>query len=183
VKSSPHAELDCTLPPIMLPTFFPIPGVASALQHSRQAQLPVPPLPPSERASQASWDSAISPLSLLWARVVRGGVCASVEDELALGHCLPSQTADFTLLYERCMASGLKACVIITHTAGQQFTTVSCSCSLEVPTSTAAATAGRRRHHHRHRHAAVLPPPLRVKTLHVRYLRSSAPQSAETCRR
>jgi hypothetical protein len=74
-------------------------------------------------------------------------------------------SAEFSELYESCMASGLKACLVISHAAGCQAITV--SCSLPVPAMT-ATTAGKA--------AAVVDGviellPLRVKLRHHNPLR------------
>ncbi len=66
--------------------------------------------------------------------------------------CYTTQPAvsivDFSALYERCMASGLKERVVISHAAGAQTITLTCN----MPASSAAATTGVRRHrHHRRR--------------------------------
>jgi hypothetical protein len=44
-------------------------------------------------------------------------------------------------LYERCLANGLKACVVFSHAAGLQVATITCSLPT---TSTIAATANKR---------------------------------------
>ncbi len=56
--------------------------------------------------------------------------------------------AEFTALYDRCLASSLKAHVVFNHTAGCQMLTVSCSFPVPAETST---TAGRRPRRHRRR--------------------------------
>jgi hypothetical protein len=48
--------------------------------------------------------------------------------------------ADFTALYDYCLANGLKARIVISHAAGIQVLTV--TCSIPAPTETAAAPAG-----------------------------------------
>jgi hypothetical protein len=60
----------------------------------------------------------------------------------------PVLAADFTALYDRCLASGLKARVVFSHAAGQQILTVSCSFPVTAETSVAT---GRHRRRHRHR--------------------------------
>jgi hypothetical protein len=69
--------------------------------------------------------------------------------------CYTSQPAvsiaDFSALYERCVASGLKARVVFGHVAGIQTITVTCN----LPASSAAATTGaRRRRRQRRRRVA-----------------------------
>ncbi len=99
---------------------------------------PTPPPPPN------------SPFSLSWASVFRGGFYASMG-ELACARQQPDVTAaDFTSLCERCMASVLKAQVIISCASVLQVVTM--SCSLPMPTSTTVTTAGRRRRCHHHCH-------------------------------
>jgi hypothetical protein len=57
--------------------------------------------------------------------------------------------ADFTTLYDRCLASGLKARDVFSHAAGRQTLTV--SCIFPAPAETTAAAGKRRRHHRRRR--------------------------------
>ncbi len=82
-----------------------------------------------------------------WASVASGEACARVEKNTCPGSVVTA--AEFSALYERCMASGLKARLVISHAAGCQAITV--SCSLPVLAKTAAA-AGRRRYRRRRRH-------------------------------
>ncbi len=57
--------------------------------------------------------------------------------------------ADFMALFDRCLASGLKARLIFSHAAGHQVLTV--TCNLPAPAVNLAA-AGKRRRRHRRRH-------------------------------
>jgi hypothetical protein len=82
----------------------------------------------------------------MWASVASGEACARMEKNTCPGSVVTA--AEFAALYERCMVSGLKARLVISHAAGCQAITV--SCSLPVPAETAAA-AGRRCHHRRRR--------------------------------
>ncbi len=88
-----------------------------------------------------------SPCAPTWASVVRGdGACAVKPSSPAQQPAVLA--AEFTALYDRCLASGLKARVVLNYTAGCQTFTV--SCSFPVPAETSAA-AGRRRRCHRRR--------------------------------
>jgi hypothetical protein len=69
--------------------------------------------------------------------------------------------ADFTALYDRCLASGLKALLIFSHATGQQVLTV--TCNLPAPTVNLAA-AGKRRHRRRQRRARAAKASARVST-------------------
>jgi hypothetical protein len=77
----------------------------------------------------------------MWASVVRGGARASVEGPIRQTPAV--STADFTALYEHCLASGLKARVVFSHITGLQIATVSCSLPTTVIND---ATAVNRRH-------------------------------------
>jgi hypothetical protein len=77
-----------------------------------------------------------------WASVVRGEACPSVEKATCPGSQPAVTAADFSALYQRCMASGLKARTVISHAAGCQIFTV--SCNIPVPAMTKTVT-GRRR--------------------------------------
>jgi hypothetical protein len=90
--------------------------------------------------------SHISPCAPTWASVVRG------EGARAAKTSRPSQqpaviAAEFTALYDQCLASGLRARVVFNHVDGQQTMTV--SCSFPAPAETSAATGRRRRRHRR----------------------------------
>jgi hypothetical protein len=148
----------------MLPVSPPLQLWMGAQQTSSFAVNPPRPTPlclpliwGSRRASRAGWVPAakfflappppVSPTAT-WASVVRGGVCASVEEPACFTPQPAVSTVDFSALYERCLASGLKGRVVYSHATGIQFVTV--TCSLPTP-STTVATAGRRRRCHRHR--------------------------------
>jgi hypothetical protein len=89
----------------------------------------------------------------MWASVVRGGMCASVEEPTCPTAQPAVSTADFSALYERCLASGFKARLMFSHAAGLQVFTV--SCRLPTTTSPAATAWKRRRRRRRQRgHAA-----------------------------
>jgi hypothetical protein len=76
----------------------------------------------------------------MWVSVARGDVNVLVE-KTTCTESLPAITAaEFLALFERCMVSGLKACMVISHAAGCQAITV--TCNLPAPTMT-ATTAGR----------------------------------------
>jgi hypothetical protein len=82
----------------------------------------------------------------MWARVARGnmGPCAG---ELTCHRHQPAITAaDFTAQYDRCLASGLKACVVFSYPAGRQILTIMC----HQPTP-AVITATARKHCRHHR--------------------------------
>jgi hypothetical protein len=124
---------------------------------------PPPRLPPSgvvgapagtagSQLAHTSSRPSTSPGSPTWASMVRG------EAREGLPTCPGSQpaivtAADFSVLYQRCVASGLKARVNISHIAGCQVLTVLCTIPAPAMTETAA---GRRRRHRRRRrrHAA-----------------------------
>ncbi len=58
--------------------------------------------------------------------MVRGdGACALKSSSPAQQPAVIA--AEFTALYDRCLGSGLKACVVFNHAAGRQMLTVSCS--------------------------------------------------------
>ncbi len=98
-------------------------------------QTTLPPGPPASHAYPS------------WAGVVRGTERASEEQRA----CPPPSvtTADFTALFDRCMARGLKAHVTISHTSGLQLVTL--SCSLPASNHIAAAPAKKRRRRPRRR--------------------------------
>jgi hypothetical protein len=75
----------------------------------------------------------------------------SVEQPACTNTPAAISTADFSALYEHCLASGLKTRMVFNHDAGTQVITV--TCSLPMPSTTAVATAARcrRRCHLRHR--------------------------------
>jgi hypothetical protein len=86
-----------------------------------------------------------SPDSPTWGSVARG------EGARAVKHSCPGQqpaviAAEFTALFDRCLASGLKARLVFSHAAGHQVLTV--SCNFPVPAAN-TATAGKRRCCHR----------------------------------
>jgi hypothetical protein len=84
------------------------------------------------------------PRAPTWASMVRGeGLCV-VENTRPLQQ--PAVTAaDFTALYDRCSASGLKARVVFSHTAGHQ--TLTLSCTFPAPAEFTAAAGKRHRRH------------------------------------
>jgi hypothetical protein len=82
-----------------------------------------------------------------WASVAKGDVLTCVEKTTCPGPAVTA--AEFSALYERCLASGLKARLVVSHAAGCQAIMVSCS----IPVLAVTATAAGRRHHRRcHRH-------------------------------
>jgi hypothetical protein len=90
-----------------------------------------------------------SPGSLTWANVARGTVRAG---ESTCPRHQPAVTAsDFTALYDRCLASGLKARVTFNYAAGTQVLTVSCNLPAPAASSTAAGKHRRRRCRRRRR--------------------------------
>ncbi len=80
--------------------------------------------------------------------MVRGGTCASVKGPTCPTPQPAVSSADFSALYELCLAKGLKARLVFNHAAGLQVVTVSCSLPR---TSTIPATAGKRHHRRRRR--------------------------------
>jgi hypothetical protein len=119
-----------------LPPRLPHPGVAG-----------VPAGTARNKLTHTSSRPSTSPGSSTWASVVRG------EAREGLPACSGSQpaaisAADFSALYECCMASGLKASVKFSHAAGVQVLIVTCNVPDPAATDTAA---GRRRRRHRHR--------------------------------
>jgi hypothetical protein len=89
-----------------------------------------------------------SPCAPTWASVVRGdGACAVKSSSPAQQPAVLA--AEFTALYDRCLASGLKARVVLNYAAGRQTFTV--SCSFPVPAETSAAAGRRHCRHRRHR--------------------------------
>jgi hypothetical protein len=89
-----------------------------------------------------------SPCAPTWASVVRGEGSRTVKSTRP-----PQQpaviAADFTALYDRCLASGFKARVVFSYAAGRQ--TLSVSCIYPAPAETAAAAGKRCRRHRRRR--------------------------------
>ncbi len=84
-----------------------------------------------------------------WASVVRGEACPSVE-KATCPRSQPAVTAaDLSALYQRCMASGLKARVVISHAAGCQIFTVSCNIPFPAVTKTVTGRCRRRRRRRR----------------------------------
>jgi hypothetical protein len=99
-----------------------------------------------ERAGQAGCQltnasshlrTSLSSPTATWASVARGSgvepACYTTRPAVSI--------AEFSALYERCMASGLKAHVVISHATGAQTITLTCN----MPASSAAATSGARR--------------------------------------
>jgi hypothetical protein len=127
--------------------------------------LPRPPRLPllwgGRRACRAGWVPAVTrpPTSLVsptatWASVVRGDVCAGAgEPACPTTQPAPAgpapqpavSSADFSALYEHCLASGLKVRLMFSHAAGIQSITLSCS----LPTATKIAIAEKRRRRRR----------------------------------
>jgi hypothetical protein len=94
---------------------------------------------PHGRVCSPTWAS-VPPT---WASVVRGGAATCVGEPASPRTTPPSASvADFLELYGRCMDSGLKARVAVSHATGSQ--TITLMCILPASTTT-AATAGRRR--------------------------------------
>jgi hypothetical protein len=87
------------------------------------------------------------PRAPTWASVVRGeGTCA-VENSRPLQQ--PAVTvADFSALYDKCSASGLKARMVFSHAAGRQMLSIMCTFPA---LAEIADVAGKRRRHHRRR--------------------------------
>jgi hypothetical protein len=137
-------------------------GGATDRQPRGQPATPHATLPPpsqgiaGEPAGQAGYQLLKAPsrpvTSLIfptatWASVVRGS-----EDEPARFKPQPAvSTAEFSALYERCLASGPKARVVFSHAAGMQTVTITCS----LPTTSATdATVVRPRRRRRRVRAA-----------------------------
>jgi hypothetical protein len=62
-----------------------------------------------------------------WTSVVRGDTQSRVEERASPIRPPAVSTADFTSLYERCVAGGLKACMILSYISGRQLVNLSCS--------------------------------------------------------
>ncbi len=91
-----------------------------------------------------------------WASVARGEGLRAVKSTRQKQQ--PAAiAADFTALYDWCLASGLKARVVFSHAAGRQTLTI--SCNFPAPAETTAA-AGKRRCRHRCHQGTVEPPSL-----------------------
>jgi hypothetical protein len=86
-----------------------------------------------------------------WASVARGDVYTRVEEATCTGPPPAITAAEFSWLFERCMASGLKARLVTNHMAGCQTITVTCTLPVTAENATAAGRRRRRRHHHRWR--------------------------------
>jgi hypothetical protein len=89
----------------------------------------------------------------MWASVARGDANGRVEKTTCTESSSPPAVAaaDFLALFKRCMASGLKARMVINHAAGCQAITVTCNLPASAET---APTAGRRRCRRRRSRAA-----------------------------
>ncbi len=88
----------------------------------------------------------------MWASVARGdvGVGAGASTCPKQQPAVPAVTAaDFTALFDSCLAGGLKARLVFSAVAGGQ--TLTLSCHLPVPASTTAVAGKRRRRRHRRR--------------------------------
>jgi hypothetical protein len=120
---------------------FPISGVAGRPAGPAGCQLTHPSPHPST-----------SPGSPTWASMVRGDMGARGDESTCPRQPPAITAADFTVQYERCVATGLKACVVISHAAGCQVITI--SCNLPAPAKTSTAAGRRRRHRQRHSRAA-----------------------------
>jgi hypothetical protein len=79
----------------------------------------------------------------MWESVARGDVGAREGESTCPRHQPAVTAADFMALYDRCLASGLKACVVCSYIVGHQTLTV--TCHLPVPAVTTAAAGKRRR--------------------------------------
>ncbi len=102
-----------------------------------------------------------SPDSPTWASVARGKGARAVKQSCPVQQ--PAViAADFTVLFDRCLASGLKARLIFSHAAGHQVLTV--TCNLPAPAVNLAA-AGKRRRRHRRRLRRGKPSKLRLECL------------------
>jgi hypothetical protein len=134
-RSSPPAYLTTALPP-MPP---PLAGVGgrysdaawrSTLLASRHLASPIPEVvgEPAEQAG-CQLSSPTSPPSTMpgpmWASMVRG---APRGGDPTCPRPLPAVcAADFMALYDRCLAGGIKARLVISQTAGVQTLTITCS--------------------------------------------------------
>jgi hypothetical protein len=88
------------------------------------------------------------PRAHTWASVVRGEGMCPVENPHPLQQ--PAVTAaDFSALYDRSSASGLKPRVVFSHAAGHQM--LSIICTFPAPAEITAAAGTRRRRHRRRR--------------------------------
>jgi hypothetical protein len=125
------------------PPRLPHPGVAGAPAGTARNQL----------TSLTSSRPSTSPSSPTWASVVRG------EAREGIPACSGPQpaaisVADFSALYERCVASGLKASLSFSHAAGVQVITITCNVPVPAATDTAAGRRRRRRRRKRRRRRA-----------------------------
>jgi hypothetical protein len=144
------------------PPRHPHPGVAGGPAGKARNQLTVTSSRPST-----------SPGSPTWASVVRG------EAREGIPACSGSQpaalsVAEFSALYEHCVASGLKASISFRHAAGVQVITVTCNVPVPAATDTAA---GRRRWRRRRKEGVGALPPLRVRNRCRRHRQPLSPQS------
>ncbi len=111
-----------------------------------------------------------SPGSPTWANVARGNVNIRAAE-----HTCPSPqpavtAADFTALYDRCMASSFKARITISHAAGNQVFTVLCNLPAPAVMNTAAAEG------------ADVTPPLLAKNRRNHLPQSLLPAVIQHCR-
>ncbi len=127
-----------------------------APRHSASPSSGVAGEPAGPAGCQLSNVSSHPPTSLVsptatWASMVRGSV-----EEPACFKPQPAVSTDyFSALYEQCLVSGLKACVVFSHAAGTQVITVTCSLPTTFATaSTVVRRCRRRRRRQRRRHAA-----------------------------
>jgi hypothetical protein len=73
-----------------------------------------------------------------WASVVRGDVNSREDDSTCPRPSPAISAAGFTALNNRCMAGGLKACIVISHAAGIKVLTVTCTIPVLAETAPAA---------------------------------------------
>jgi hypothetical protein len=117
----------------------PLRHLPACLPHSGVAGGPAGPA--TNQLTNSSPHLSTSQGPPTWADVVIGEACGETP---ACTGLQPSVTAaDFSALYQHCMASGLKAHVSISHVVGGQVFTV--TCMLPALPAVIDSTAGRRR--------------------------------------
>jgi hypothetical protein len=159
VRGSHSSTLTRDQPPASLPRAGAWGGIQEAVRSPRLAahHLASPICGVAGEPASTHPRSYNPPRAPMWASVVRGEGSCVVENT-----CLQQQpavtTADFTALYDRCLASGLKARVVFSYVDGHQTLSISCTfpapaSSPPLPESAAAPIAAVE--------GAVEPPPLR----------------------
>jgi hypothetical protein len=125
-----------SLPPLLPHPQYGVEGGSAGLAGCQSPHLS-PSSPPSHEASS-------------WTSVVRGDMPSRVEERVSPRQPLAVSTADFTSLYERCVADGLKACMILSYVTGRQLVNLSCSLPAHSKTPTVPGKRHSRRRQRRH---------------------------------